>query len=297
LLHWLGRGTQRGHGGQPRPRPRRQPTGPRLAFRPLLEVLEDRTLPSVFVVTNPNNSGPGSLRAAITPANINPRADLITFPPTAYGTITLTGGQLNITDPTGGLTIAGPGASLLAVSGNDASRVFEVTSGVSVAIADLTVTRGRAVGLPGTGGGIFNAGILTLSDVVLSDNQAVALSGGTAFGGGIRNTGTLIVSHSTFVHNQSLGGAGSPGALGGPGHGGAISSTGTLSAPATATVSHSTFLDNQAIGGAAGAGASFGRSGTGGAIMNDGGTLTGSQGTFPHNQATRRNGARPGGAR
>src|SRR5262249_48590837 len=153
-------------------------------------------------------------------------------------------------------------------------RVFQVGSGVSVAITDLTVTHGRA---EAQGGGILNAGTLTLSDVVLSENQAIGLPGVAAFGGGIRNTAILTVSHSTFVHNQSLGGAGSPGAPGGPGHGGAISSTGTLNAPATAAVSHSTFLDNQATGGAAGAGASFTRSGTGGAIMNDGGTLTVSQ--------------------
>src|SRR6516165_9792086 len=38
-------------------------------FRPLLESLEDRMLPSTFLVTNFNDSGPGSLRAAITAVN------------------------------------------------------------------------------------------------------------------------------------------------------------------------------------------------------------------------------------
>src|SRR5262249_12783339 len=97
LLHWLGRGTPRGPGRRARQRSRRQPTTRRPAFRPRLDVLEDRTLPSVFVVTNADDSGAGSLRAAITAANTNPGADLIAFAPTAYGTIALTSGQLSIT--------------------------------------------------------------------------------------------------------------------------------------------------------------------------------------------------------
>ena len=104
-----------------------------------------------------------------------------------------------------------------------------------------------------------------------------------AFGGGIFNTGTLTVRHSSFVHNQSIGADGTPSSIGSSALGGAIMSSGTPSAPATATVSHSTFLDNQAVGGAAGAGAS--RAGIGGAIMNATGTFTVSHSVFHDNQA------------
>jgi hypothetical protein len=47
--------------------------------RPALEVLEDRHVPSTFMVTTTNDSGPGSLRAAIYNADFNPGQDTIDF--------------------------------------------------------------------------------------------------------------------------------------------------------------------------------------------------------------------------
>src|SRR5262249_46547742 len=153
-------------------------------------------------------------------------ADVIDFAPAARdGTIALTSGQLSITDD---LQIDGPGAGRLAVSGNDASRVFQISSGVAVSIDGLTVTRGHALL---RGGGIRNDGTLTLTHAVVSDNEVVGLPGVgaavDAFGGGIFNTGTLVVSHTCFVGNRSTGGDGNPGGPGSTGLGGAIMSLGT----------------------------------------------------------------------
>jgi hypothetical protein len=249
-----------------------------------LEALEDRTVPATFTVLNFADNGLGSLRAAIEGANTNPGADLICFAPSARdGTVVLTSGALNITDD---LQVDGPGADRLAVSGNDASRVFHISSGVAVSIDGLTVTHGRAVG---QGGGILNAGALTLSDAILSHNQVVGVPGASlgavvdAFGGGVFNTGALTVRHSDFVHNRAIGGDGTASSIGSSALGGAIMSAGTAIAPATATVSDSTFLDNQAIGGAAGIGAS--RAGVGGAVNNTAGTFTVSYSLFHDNQA------------
>src|SRR5262249_18793182 len=118
--------------------------------RPALEALEDRTVPStLFTVTNTLDDGSvGSLRWAVGQANTTTGADAIAFndgtsPGTNFyatpHTITLTGGELDLID-TATTTITGPGASLLSVSGNNASRVFAVSSGASAAISGLTVT-------------------------------------------------------------------------------------------------------------------------------------------------------------
>ena len=97
----------------------RQRKGSRLT----VEALEDRTVPSTFLVTTTADNGAGSLRSALLAANAVSGADTILFSSSVHGTITLTSGELSITDD---LTIAGPGADRLSVSGNDASRVFHI---------------------------------------------------------------------------------------------------------------------------------------------------------------------------
>ncbi len=51
----------------------------RVAHRPVLEVVEDRVLLAYFAVTTTADSGPGSLRAAITSADSNPGLNVIDF--------------------------------------------------------------------------------------------------------------------------------------------------------------------------------------------------------------------------
>ena len=89
-----------------------------------------------WTVTNTNDSGAGSLRAAIASAA---DGDTIDFASALNGqTITLTSGVLFISK---NLTIDGPGAELLAVSGNNSGRVFEITS--TVTISGVTVRDGQ----------------------------------------------------------------------------------------------------------------------------------------------------------
>src|SRR5947209_14146927 len=123
------------------PRPTRRARRPiRHTSRLRLEVLEDRTVPAMFLVTSSLDDGSaGTLRDAVTQANSTPGADAIAFAPGLNGVITLTGGELDIGDD---LTIVGPGAAQLAVSGNHASRVFEINSGVTASLSGLTIENG-----------------------------------------------------------------------------------------------------------------------------------------------------------
>jgi predicted outer membrane repeat protein len=152
---------------------------------------------ATFTVTNTNDSGAGSLRQAILSANATAGTDTISFGLGAVGTITLASPLPVIEEA---LTITGPGAATLAVSGNNTYRVFEISTGISVTISGLTIRNGYASyaeGTDGNGGGIRNAGNLTLTDVVVRHNQA------DYQGGGIYSEGSLTLTNTVVRNNQA----------------------------------------------------------------------------------------------
>src|SRR5436190_2923443 len=79
---------------------------------------------AALTVTNTNDSGAGSLRQAVLDAV---PGDTIVFAVT--GTITLTTGEIVVNK---NLTITGPGSSVLAVSGNNASRILSIGNPVTI---------------------------------------------------------------------------------------------------------------------------------------------------------------------
>jgi hypothetical protein len=263
----------------PRRDARRRPGSRPPGLVPRVRLLEDRTLPSTFVVMNLLDSGPGSLRDAVQKANAHPGADTIVFQRGLTGTITLTSGELAITDT---LVIKAPGATTLAVSGDGMSRVFDVASGTPVAISGLTIENGvavqgggidnfgtlsltdctvfnnQAVGGSGTsttpnaanGGGIANevGASLTLTDSLLTKNVAAASTGDDSFGGAVLNLGSTTATGCTFANNQVTGGSSTTYYSGS--YGGAINSFGFGPSElynSRLTVSGCTFSGNQAV--------------------------------------------------
>ena len=245
-------------------RPRSRRTHSRRSVPPWLEVMEDRTVLSPLIVTSSADSGPGSLRAIISTA---PSGSTIEFAHKVHN-ITLTSGDLDIATI---LTIDGPGVNQLTISGDNASRVFDISGTASVSISGLTITDGLAT----AGGGILLQGSasLNLSNCTVSQNVATGGTAGTAVGGGIEDTsaGALTVTHCTFDGNKAIATGpntvpGTPGYT--PGYiialGGGIDLA--FVASGSATISDSTFTDNQALGGTTGASAG------GGALSNSSNT-------------------------
>src|SRR5918997_3591366 len=95
-----------------------------------------------FSVKNEKDSGPDSLRAAITSANAEPGRDVISFAPSVRGEINL---KSQLPALRGELEIRGPGASKLTVRRNVAARfrVFAVARGSDVTISGLTISNGN----------------------------------------------------------------------------------------------------------------------------------------------------------
>jgi hypothetical protein len=163
-----------------------------------------------FVVTNTADSGPGSLRDAVSQANASAGvADTIKFDltpaptPAAPATITLTSGELALTDS---VTITGPGASQLHIHGNDASRIFNAsTTGTQISITGLTLEHGSAAA-PGGGAILVDEAHVSIADCTIQNNKAVVLKGGGAYLQ--RGSGTLSITHSAITGNSADDGGG-----------------------------------------------------------------------------------------
>lgn len=149
-------------------------------------------------VLNTNDSGEGSLRLAILEVT---NRGAINFASDVTGTITLTNGELLIGNS---LSVLGPCANHLTISGNDSSRVFNIPAGVIANLSGLTIAHGSAV-VPNYGGGIQNNGTLTLTNCVLTANSATTTNGSDNAGGAILNDypGALTLNGCTISGNFS----------------------------------------------------------------------------------------------
>jgi hypothetical protein len=273
-----------------------------------------------FKVTRNDDPTPGpcapgdcSLREAVLAADGHAGADSITFARGLSGeTVELTAGELLLRRK---LTIFGPGASKLKVSGNQQSRVFHVTGG-QITIRGITIKNGHEDATPTGpkcpnssasyymfGGGILqDAGSLKLDRVKVSNNSVLRSPAGGAIvgGGGIGIVdGTLLLTHSRLTGNTADGGAISEGggivncigevtlnrttvansavSASAIGQGGGISSGNGTDNPGELTLIRSTVSGNNSAADAAG---------DGGGISVVGGPLTMVSSTISDNSAT-----------
>jgi hypothetical protein len=172
---------------------------------------------ATWTATNNLNSGVGSLRAALASAQ---NGDIVTF--SSGMTVQLTSELLINKNITVDGDLNNDGVADVTLDGQYKTRVVEVTSGSTVTLDGLVITKGLVAGNGGNGGsaaagamggGIFNAGILTLNNVTVTANAASGGGGGGGVTGG-------------YVGGGGGGGAGIGGQTGG--HGGS-------SGPATGT--------------------------------------------------------------
>ena len=235
------------------------------------------TPPQTFTVTNTNNSGPGSLRAAIAAANAAaPGPNVVTFDPSVTGTILLTGGQIQISQS---VLIDGPGSGMLTIDGNDqgvagtnrrifsivvtntACPAYEAGPDFLVMIAGLHLTNAGQNFADSFGGAIYSARSLWLDDVII-DNSTARSGGGIGFD--VQFPGqSLTITDSQFLDNVATPVV--PPVTFTNSGGGAINvsqrcGTTAVTAPVPVTIANTLFSGNLAI--------PIGFSGRGGAIAS-----------------------------
>ncbi|MEV4700458.1 DUF4347 domain-containing protein [Pseudomonas brassicacearum] len=184
---------------------------------------------ATWTATNNLNSGIGSLRAALGSAQ---NGDIVTF--NTSMTVALT--QVLVVDRN--VTIDGDlnndNVADVTLDGQYRTQIINVTSGTTATLDGLVITRGMVAGNGGNGGddalvsqggGIYNAGTLTLRNVTVTANAASGggggggvtpqYAGGGGGGGGAITGGTGGKGGDTLNSTGSNGTAGQGGAGGG----------------------------------------------------------------------------------
>ena len=183
---------------------------------------------TALLVYNNNDNGAGSLRQALADNQALGGGSTITFSNTVTGNITLAGAQQLVISTN--VTILGPGAGILTLNGNHASRILLINSG-AVNLSGLTFANGDSdlADSPRGGAAIQNHGTCAINNVVFLNNTNFN------FGGAIYNLGTLTCTNCTFAN-------------------GAASQGGALHNPGTATLKNCTLSGNDTYRGGTGGG-------------------------------------------
>ncbi len=272
-------------------RRRRHPS--RMHKRLTLEALEERTLLANFVAANTND-----LIADINSGNQAGTPTLITLiPSTIYGfgqKDNQTNGGNALPVITGNITIFSTGSGFvdLVRNGTGVYRLFDVASGGTLNLFNLTLDHGLAkgTGTAAEGGAIYSSGTLTLNGVTVKSNTAqgsntASGNGTSAFGGGLYVAGgSVSLTHSSLSFNNVVGGNGGSG-NGGNGENGGSGGSGMgggmyVTSASGVTLINTTLSNNHAQGGNGGdagnggAGGLAGSGAGGGADIAEAGGVT-----------------------
>ena len=228
---------------QQRPTPR---------FRPQLEMLEARNLPSTY-----NAATASDLIADINAANKAGGTNTITLTAPTTSPYVLTAVN-NTTNGANGLPVISGGGKKLAAdnltivgngdtierstaSGTPAFRLFDVAGGSSLTLENLTLTGGLAYGsgAAADGGAIYNQGTLTLNAATVQGNTAQGSNGAAG-----------VITTSKLKPGQSVNGQ-----TGADAAGGGIWSSGSVTLQGGTLIGSTDSLHtgNEAIGGQGGA--------------------------------------------
>lgn len=238
-----------------------------------LERLEDRTVPASFTA-----STPAELVASINLANQSAEADTITLAPGTTFTLKQAYGLSHhamtglppITAAGGPLTIVGNGDVIERTSTRktQAFRLVTVEAGANLTLENLTIQGGLVTAV---GGGIYNAGTLTMNGVTVQRNTVKAETGSLfAFGGGIYSIGQLTLTGCLVQDNLVIGGDGHNGRwvrdprgddrgryYEPPTAGGWAAGGGVYVGAGTARLTETTVVNNTARGGRGGSGGGY----------------------------------------
>jgi hypothetical protein len=217
-------------------------------------------------VTNCNNSGAGSLRAA---AAVAVSGDTIDLRGLSCTPVLLTTGAVVL--PQANITLLGRDRLATTIRSNGSDRVFRHTGTGTLTVRRLSVSYGRYVSGGALGGCLYSEGNIALRESRVHHCTVVAQGGlePSALGGGAFARGNIIVQLSSVFANEAQGGDADGGGLGtldssisfdrsqvydniADGDGGGVWACHGVDAVCSFTASYSTFARNIA-GGDAGA--------------------------------------------
>ena len=157
---------------------------------------------ATFTVTNTNDSGPGSLRQAITDANAAAGADTIVFTVALPATISLLSALPTIMQA---VKIIGPGADNLTIRRDPGAPAFGILlilgGNMAVAITGVTLTGGSGF----TGGAVeaFGVPTVTIEDAVITGNTSTDRGGAIEIDG-VGAGPSLIVRRTRITGNTAV---------------------------------------------------------------------------------------------